>query len=75
VERNGDNVLLEIAPRVHAIGRPPERRCGEVAIQEALKNPKPLISCQAKQQVYAVHDTIARESPAVYRCQKAPSER
>jgi tetratricopeptide (TPR) repeat protein len=34
--RKGDNVLLGIAPQIHALGRPPEGWCGEVAIQEAL---------------------------------------
>jgi len=38
------------------------------------KHPKPQITFQAKQRVYAVHDTIGRGSPAVYRCQKAPRE-
>jgi hypothetical protein len=32
----GDNVLLGIAPRINALGRPPEGWCGEVAIQESL---------------------------------------
>jgi hypothetical protein len=34
--RKGDNLLLGIAPRIHALGRPPEGWCGEVAVQEAL---------------------------------------
>ncbi len=36
VAGNGGDVLLGIAPRIHALGRPPEGWCGEVAIQEAL---------------------------------------
>jgi hypothetical protein len=35
------------------------------------KDPKPQIAFKAKQRVHAVHDTIARESPAIYRCRKA----
>jgi hypothetical protein len=34
--RTGENVLLGIAPQTHALGRPPEGWCGEVAVQEAL---------------------------------------
>jgi hypothetical protein len=36
VLRKGNTVLLGIDPRMHALGRPPEGWCGEVAIQEAL---------------------------------------
>ena len=38
------------------------------------KNAKPQITFKAKQPVYAVHDTIRRDSPAVYRCEKAARE-
>lgn len=38
------------------------------------KNPKPLITFQAKQPVYAVHDVIERAKPAIYRCQKNSNE-
>ncbi len=36
LNRRGNDMLLGIAPRIHALGRPPEGWCGEVAIQEAL---------------------------------------
>jgi hypothetical protein len=39
------------------------------------KRPKPLVTFQAKQRTYAVHDTIERDTPAIYRCQKATKER
>jgi hypothetical protein len=35
------------------------------------KDPKPQIVFKAKQRVHAVHDTIARESPSIYRCRRA----
>ncbi|MHC4404275.1 MAG: hypothetical protein ACYTG0_31865 [Planctomycetota bacterium] len=36
---------------------------------------KPQITFKAQQPVHAVHDTITRRSPAIYRCQRMPRER
>ncbi len=35
------------------------------------KHPQPRMTFEAKQRVQAVHDTIDRGSPAIYRCRKA----